>query len=107
MRDIYDYLRRLAVSILLCPVAVGCWLVLALSGLSFDGFLAYLGTLSQHYAVMSMDEQAVFRFQVYAVWALLAFGFMFLSFMLSPPHFDYRLKKENGHWHTDVLDSHG
>jgi hypothetical protein len=106
MRDIYDYLRRLAVSILLCPVALGAWLVLALSGFSFDGFMAFLGTLSLQYAGMSLDEQAVFRFQVYAVWAMLAFGFMFLSFVVSPPQFSYRLKKENGHWSTDVLDSH-
>ena len=105
MRDIYDYLSRLGVAVLLCPVATGAWFVLALSGFSFDGFMAYLGTLSHQYAGMSPDAQDVFRFQVYATWGVLAFSFLFLTFVLRPPHFSYRLKQENGHWSTDVMDS--
>lgn len=103
-RDIKDYVRRLLVAILLCPVAAGVWLVFALSGFSFDSFLAYLGTLSQQYAAMSPDEQGVFRFQVFAVWGVMAFGFLFLTFVVSPPHFKYRLKKEGEHWSADVVE---
>lgn len=105
MRDIHDYLGRLLVAVLLCPVAAGAWFIWALSGFSFDGVMAFLGTLSQQYAGMSQDAQGVFRFQVYAVWAAMAFGFLFLTFVASPPRFSYRLKKEHGHWHTDVLDA--
>jgi hypothetical protein len=103
LHDINDYLRRLAVSVLLCPVAAGAWLVLALSGFSFDGCLAFLGTLSHDYAGMNPDQQWTFRFQVFATWGIMAFGFMFLSYVISPPHFGYRLRKDHDHWITDVL----
>ncbi len=104
IRDINDYVRRLLVAALLCPVAVGAWLVFILGGFSFDGVMAYLGSLSQHYAGMGLDEQSTFRFQVYAVWGVLAFGFLFLTFAMSPPHFNYRLKKVEQHWTTDVVE---
>lgn len=106
MRDIYDYLGRLGVAVLLCPVATGVWLVLALSGFGFDAFMAYLGTLSRDYAAMTPDQQGALRFQVYAVWGVLAFSFMFLTFALRPPRFGYRLRKVDGHWSTDVTDVH-
>jgi len=105
MRDVYDYLSRLGVAVLLCPVAAGVWLAWAQSGFGFDGFMAYLGVLSQDYAGMSPERQGVFRFQVYAVWGAMAFGFLFLTFVLRPPSFGYRLKKEHGRWHADVLDT--
>lgn len=104
IRDINDYVRRLVVAALLCPVAVGAWFVFILGGFSFDGVMAYLGTLSQQYAGMGMDEQASFRFQVYAVWGVLAFLFLFLTFAMSPPHFHYQLKKVEKHWTTDVVE---
>lgn len=104
IRDINDYVRRLLVAVLLCPVAAGAWLGFALAGFSFDGFLADLGILSQQYAAMHPDEQGVFRFQVFAVWGVMAFGFLFLTFVVSPPHFKYRLKKEGEHWGTDVVE---
>jgi len=104
IRDVNDYVRRLLVAVLLCPVAVGAWLVLILGGFSFDGVMAYLGTLSQQYAVMGLDEQASFRFLVYAVWGVLAFGFLILTFAMSPPHFNYRLKKVKDHWTTEVVE---
>ncbi len=104
MRDINDYLCRLLVSVFLFPVAAGFWMVFVLSGFSFDGFMAYLGSISQQYAVMSQDEQGVFCFQSFAAWGVMAFGFMFLTFVLSPPHFSYRLKKDHGHWSTDVVE---
>lgn len=106
MRDIYDYLSRLVVAILLCPVAMGIWYAWALSGFSFDGLMAFLGTLSRQYAAMSPDAQGVFRFQTYAVWGAMAFGFLFLSFALNPPRFGYRLKKVDGRWRADVTDTH-
>ncbi len=102
-RDIKDYVRRLLVAVLLCPLAAGVWLGFAMSGFSFDGFMAYLGTLSQQYAAMSLEEQGVFRFHVFAGWGVMAFGFLFLTFVWSPPLFNYRLKKEGEHWSTDVV----
>jgi hypothetical protein len=104
MRDIYGYLSRLGVAVLLCPVAAGAWFLWALAGFSFDGFMAFLGTLSQQYAAMDADGQAVFRFQVYAVWGAMAFGFLLVTFAVNPPDFGYRLRKENGHWRTEVTD---
>jgi hypothetical protein len=106
MRDVYDYLGRLSIALLLCPVALGAWLIIGVSGFSFDGFMIFVGELSQRYAGMSQEGQAIFRFQVYAVWAALAFGFMLLSFAARPPSFSYRLKKENGRWITNVVDPH-
>ncbi len=83
IRDVNDYVRRLLVAGLLCPVAVGAWFLIFQGGFSFDGS---------------------FRFQVYAVWGVLAFGFLFLTFAMSPPHFNYRLKKVEQHWTTDVVE---
>lgn len=104
IRDVNDYVRRLLVAVLLCPVAVGAWLIFIQGGFTFDGVMAYLGSLGHQYAVMGLDEQAAFRFMVYAVWSVLAFGFMILSFAISPPHFTYRLKKVKDHWTTEVVN---
>lgn len=103
-RDVKDYLRRLLLAVLLCPVAAGAWIMFMLAGFSFDGVLAYMGDLSRQYAAMGLDEQAGFRFQVYAVWGVLAFVFLFITFAVSPPHFSYRLKKEGKGWTTDVVE---
>ncbi len=103
-RDIHDYVRRLLLSVLFCPVAIGAWFVFFQAGFSFDGVLAYLGDLSRQYAGMSLEEQSTFRFQVFAVWGVLAFGFLFLSFAMNPPHFHYQLKKVEQHWTTDVVE---
>lgn len=102
-RDVYDYSGRLAVAVLLCPVAAGAWFAFALSGFSFDGFMAYLGALSRDYGGMNEDERHVFRLQAYSIWGAMAFGFLFLTFVLKPPGFSYRLVKEDGHWNTDVV----
>ncbi|MEW5788736.1 MAG: hypothetical protein AB1899_12865 [Pseudomonadota bacterium] len=103
-RDVNDYLRRLLVAVLLCPVATGAWILFLQAGFSFDGVMAYMGELSRHYAALGLGEQAAFRFQVYGLWAILAFVFLFLTFALSPPHFSYRLKKDQRGWSTDVVE---
>lgn len=102
--DVHDYVKRLLFATLLCPVATGAWLVIALSGFGFDATLAYLGELARGYAAMSPDDQTTFRFQVFAVWGVLAFGFLFLTFAANPPRFQYRLRKDGTHWNTDVVE---
>lgn len=103
MRDVYDYLYRLGAAVLLCPVAAVAWFAWGLAGFSFDAFLALLGTLNQDYAAMNPYEQQSFRYQVYAAWGAMALGFLFLSFVVSPPRFSYQLSKEAGHWRTTYV----
>lgn len=103
MNDIRDYLRRLFFAVLFCPVAAGFWTLFAVSGFSFGDFMAFLGSISQKYAAMNMDEQWSFQFQVLASWSVLAFGFFLLNFLIRPPKFDYRLAKEGDHWVTDIV----
>lgn len=103
MSDVTDYLRRLIFSVLLCPIAAGFWILLAMSGFNFSEFMAFLGNMSQHYAAMNIDDQWSFQFQILASWGVLAFGFFLLNFIIHPPQFDYRLVKEDDHWVTDVV----
>ena len=103
MNDVRDYLRRVLFAVVLCPVATGFWALFAMSGFSFNEFMTSMGSISQHYAAMNMDEQWGFQFQVLASWAVLAFGFFLLNFVVRPPQFDYRLNKEGDHWVTDVV----
>lgn len=103
MNDVRDYLRRAFFAAFFCPAATGFWIVFAWAGFSFDGFLALMGTISQQYAAMNMDEQWAFRFEVLASWGVLAFGFFFLNYVTRPPQFSYKLKKEGDHWVTDIV----
>lgn len=105
MRDIYDYLSRLGVAVLLCPVAAAAWFAWIQAGFSFDGFMALLGSLGQQYAAMNPHDQQSFRYQFYAAWGAMAFGFLFLSFVISPPRFCYQMNKEEGRWRIYVMDS--
>jgi len=103
MNDVYDYLRRISFAVILCPVAAAFWGTFAMSGFSFNEFMAFLGNISQHYAGMNIDEQWSFQFQVLASWGVLAFGFLLLNFVMRPPQFEYKLTKEGDHWVTDIV----
>ncbi|MCU0841394.1 MAG: hypothetical protein MUC79_06705 [Thiobacillaceae bacterium] len=103
MRDIRDYLRRLSVAVLLCPVATAAWLGFMLAGFDIGAFLALLGDLNERYAALDSAAQQDFRLHVYAGWAVLAFGYLLITYVVSPPRFDYRLRRRNDHWVTDVV----
>lgn len=94
MKDVYDYLRRMFMAILLCPVAVAFWLAFGMSGFSPDKFMNFLGALGQRYASMNAAGQSAFLLQVLFGWAVLAFVFMLISFVVSPPRFGYILRKK-------------
>lgn len=104
MKDVRDYLRRLFAAIFLCPVAAGAWVLFAYCGFSFGEFLAFLAALSQEYALMDADARLITDLEVLAGWAVLAFGFLFLSYVTNPPRFDYRLRKEGDHWIANVVE---
>lgn len=96
MKDVRDYLSRMAVAIFLCPVAVAFWLTFASAGFSPDGFMQMLGGLGQRYAAMGVEAQHAFLLEVLFGWAVLAFAAMLLSFVVNPPHFSYTLGKKDG-----------
>lgn len=97
MKDVYDYLRRMFMAIFLCPVAVAFWLSFIYSGLSPDRYIHLLGSLASIYSRMSSADQGTLLVQLLFGWAVLAFAFMLISFVTSPPRFGYVLKKKNGH----------
>lgn len=103
MPDVKDYLRRMFAAIFLCPIATAFWIGFALTGFSFDALMLEMGAWSQQYAAMATDAQAVLHMQVLFFWGILAFAYLLLSFVTTPPRFDYRLKKENDHWVTNVV----
>lgn len=94
MKDVYDYLRRMFMAILFCPVAAAFWLAFGMSGFSPDKFMQFLAALGQRYAAMDAAGQSAFLLQVLFGWAVLAFVFMLLSFVVSPPRFAYILRKK-------------
>lgn len=94
MKDVYDYLRRMFMTVLLCPVAAAFWLAFGLSGFSPDRLMHFLGTLGQRYAAMDAVGQSSFLLQVLFGWVVLAFVFMLISFVVSPPRFRYILRKK-------------
>lgn len=94
MKDVYDYLRRMFMAILLCPAAAAFWLAFGMSGFSPDRFMRFLGALAQRYAAMGADGRSAFLLQVLFGWAVLAFVFMLISFLVSPPRFGYALRKK-------------
>lgn len=96
MKDISDYLIRMAVAIFLFPVAVAFWLVFAGVGFSLGGLMQMLGELAQRYAAMGMDERQMFLLELLFSWAVLAFVAMLISFVVKRPHFGYILKKKDG-----------
>ena len=104
MKDVYDYLRRMFMAIFLCPVAVMFWLAFAFYGFSPGGFMQFLGALGRDYAVMDSDGQIAFLFQILFGWAVLAFAFLLLSFVTSPPRFAYILKKKDGKPMVSVVE---
>lgn len=96
MKDVRDYLLRMAVAIFLGPVAVAFWLAFASAGFSPDGFMQMLGGLAQRYAAMGVEAQHSFLLEVLFGWAVLAFAAMLISFVVKPPHFAYTLRKKDG-----------
>ncbi|MDD5330733.1 MAG: hypothetical protein PHX38_12090 [Sulfuricella sp.] len=96
MKDIYDYLRRMVMAIFLCPVSVAFWLAFGMSGFAPGRFMHFLGALSQRYAAMDAAGQGAFLSQVLFGWAVLAFVFMLISFVVLPPRFGYVLRKRDG-----------
>lgn len=104
MKDVYDYLRRMFMAIFLCPVAAAFWLAFIYSRLSPDRFLHLLGALGSNYSAMTVADQGTFLAQVFFGWGVLAFAFMLISYLTSPPHFHYVLRKRNGHAEVSVVD---
>lgn len=96
MKDVYDYLRRMGMAIFLCPVSVGFWLAFGMSGFRPGQFMHFLGEQAQNYAAMDASGQGAYLFQVGLGWAVLAFVFMLISFVVLPPRFGYVLRKEDG-----------
>lgn len=103
MQDVRDYLARLFAAVFLCPVAVGVWIAFIAAGLDFGAFLSLLAQIHAHYIGLDGEAQLVFKLEVLAGWAVLAFGFMFLSYLTNPPRFNYRLEKKGDQWVTDVV----
>jgi hypothetical protein len=96
MKDVSDYLIRMAVAIFLCPVAVAFWLAIAAAGFSPGGLMQMMGGLAQRYAAMGAEVQQTFLLEVLFGWAALAFVAMLISFVVKRPHFGYILKKKDG-----------
>lgn len=103
MQDVRDYLARLFAAVFLCPVAVGVWIAFIAAGLDFGAFLSLLADIHARYIGLDADAQLVFKLEVLGGWAVLAFGFMFLSYLTNPPRFHYRLEKKGDQWVTDVI----
>lgn len=107
MKDVYDYLWRMVMAILLCPVAIAFWLAFGVSGFSLGGFLGFLGALAQRYAEMDGAGQSAFMLQLLFSWAVLAFVIMLVSFLVSPPRFGYILRKKDGRPEVSVVGPGG
>ena len=103
MKDVYDYLRRMFMAILLCPVAAAFWLGFGMSGFGPDGFMHFLGALGQRYSAIDAAGQSAFLLQVLFGWAVLAFVFMLISFVVSPPRFGYILRKKGDKAEVSVV----
>jgi hypothetical protein len=105
MQDVRDYLARLFAAVFLCPVAVGVWIAFIAAGFDFGAFLSLLAQIHAYYMGLDADGQLVFKLEVLGGWAVLAFGFMFLSYLTNPPRFNYRLEKKGDQLVTDVIRS--
>ncbi len=103
-KDVTDYVRRLFLSTFFCPVAAAFWVLFAWSGFDLDSLFSLAGSALEYYSNLDSDAQASFQLEVYGVWGVVSFGFMFLSFALNPPRFHYKLDKQGDHWITHVVD---
>ena len=104
MKDKLDYLRRLLFAALLCPMAIAFWVGFGLSGFNLDAFMVFLAEAGQYYTVLDAEAQAFFRLEVYAVWAVLTFGALVMTFVVNPPRFDYVLRKKGDRWETRIIE---
>jgi hypothetical protein len=87
MKDVTDYLRRMFMAVFLCPVAVVFVLMFGVSGFSPGEFMHFLGSLGQLYASMDVDGQHALLSQGLFGWAVLAFVFVLVSYVVNPPNF--------------------
>lgn len=104
MKDVSDYLWRMASAIFLCPIAAAFWLAFAASSFSPGNFLQFIGSLGQSYAAMDAEGRVTVILQTLFSWAILAFVFLLISFAVNPPRFNYILTQKNGKKTVSVVE---
>lgn len=84
MKEVSDYLQRMFMAVFLCPVAVVFVLTFGVSGFSPGEFMHFLGSLGQLYTSMDVDGQHALLSQGLFGWAVLAFVFVLVSYVVNP-----------------------
>jgi hypothetical protein len=106
MIDVFDYLRRLSLAVVVYPAITALAVLAGLSGLRLDEFIPRVSWLAGSISASSAgDGRLLLELLVY--WALLSFICFLATYIAQPPRFHYTLRRGPTGYRVDLSPNAG